>query len=135
MTAIAMLLYPGGTFVDPSTRGYSFFANFFSDLGATRTPSGATNTLSMILFTSALAIVGIGLAVFFVALTQFFRDSRSGPIFPTTGAVLGVIAGLCFVGVAFARTRSGDSHYCDARWRTLRPGVGQALLADRCLGR
>jgi hypothetical membrane protein len=94
MTAIAMLLYPGGTFVDPSTRGYSFFANFFSDLGATRTPSGATNTLSMILFASALAIVGIGLAVFFVALTEFFRDSRSGPILPTTGAVLGVIAGL-----------------------------------------
>src|ERR1700678_3633252 len=101
MTTIAMLLYPGGTYTDPTTHGYSFFANFFSDLGATRTPSGAVNTLSMILFTSSLTLVGIGLAVFFVALIQFFRDSRSGPLLPYAGALLGVIAGLCFVGVAF----------------------------------
>jgi hypothetical protein len=101
MTALAMLLYPGGTFIDPSTRGYSFFANFFSDLGATRTPSGATNTLSMVLFTSALTIVGFGLAVFFIALTQFFRNSRHGSLLPAVGAFLGVVAGLCFVGVAF----------------------------------
>ena len=63
-TALAMLCYPGSTFVDSGSHGYSFFANFFSGLGATRTPSGATNTFSMILFTSALAIVGIGLSVF-----------------------------------------------------------------------
>jgi hypothetical protein len=63
-TALAMLCYPGSTLVDSGAHGYSFFANFFSGLGATRTPSGATNTLSMILFTSALAIVGIGPSVF-----------------------------------------------------------------------
>jgi hypothetical membrane protein len=94
MSGVAMLLYPGGTYVDPITHGYSFFANFFSDLGATRTPSGAANTLSMILFTSALTIVGIGLDISFIALTQFFRDSRSGLLLPGTAALLGSIAGI-----------------------------------------
>ncbi len=31
-TAIAMALYPGGTFLDPHTVGHRFFANFFCDL-------------------------------------------------------------------------------------------------------
>lgn len=128
MTALAMLFYPGGTFVDSGTHGYSFFANFFSDLGATRTPSGAANTLSMILFTSALAIVGIGLAVFFLALTQFFRDLRSGSILPATGAFLGIIAGLCFLGVAFTPWDlhlAGHNHF--VRW-TFRTFLGAVLI-------
>jgi hypothetical protein len=100
MTAVAMLLYPGGTYLDPTTHGYSFFANFFSDLGATRTPSGAPNRLSMILFTSALTIVGIGLGVFFIALAQFFRDSKSSLLLPRTAALLGSVSGICFLGVA-----------------------------------
>jgi hypothetical protein len=139
MTALAMLLYPGGTFVDPSTRGYSFFANFFSDLGCTRTPSGATNTLSMFLFTSALAIVGVGLAVFFVALTQFFSGSRSGPILSATGAILGVIAGVCFVGVAFTPWNlylAAHNHFVMWAFRTFLGAVllyGIAILRERTL--
>ena len=33
LTVIAMVFYPGGTHGDPTTKGYSFFRNFFSDLG------------------------------------------------------------------------------------------------------
>lgn len=139
MTALAMLVYPGGTYTDHTTHGYSFFANFFSDLGATRTPSGAANTLSMTLFTSSLAIVGIGLAVFFIALTQFFRDSRSGPLLPSFGAFLGAIAGLCFVGVALTPWNlhlAAHNHFVMWAFRTFLGAVliyGIAILRERNL--
>jgi len=143
MTALAMLLYPGGTYTDHATHGYSFFHNFFSDLGATRTPSGAANTLSMILFTSSLAIVGFGLAVFFIALIQFFRDSRSGPLLPpllpTVGAFLGVVAGLSFIGVAFTPWNlhlAAHNHFVMWAFRTFLGAVliyGIAVLRERAL--
>jgi hypothetical membrane protein len=139
MTAIAMLLYPGGTYTDHTTRGYSFFANFFSDLGATRTPSGAANTLSMILLTSSLSLVGISLAFFFVALIQFFRDSRSGLLLPYVGALLGVIAGLCFLGVAFTPWNlylAAHNHFVMWAFRTFLGAVltyGIAILRERAL--
>ena len=139
MTAVAMLLYPGGTYVDPTAHGYSFFANFFSDLGATRTPSGAANTFSLILFTSALTIVGLGLAVFFVALTQFFRDGRPSAILPRTAALLGVVAGLCFIGVAFTPWNlylAAHNHFVMWAFRTFLGAVltyGIAILRERTL--
>lgn len=139
MTAVAMFLYPGGTYLDPTTHGYSFFGNFFSDLGATRTPSGAANTLPMILFTSALTIVGVGLAVFFIALTKFFRDTRSSAILPRTAALLGVVAGLCFIGVAFTPWNlylAAHNHFVMWAFRTFLGAVliyGIAILRERTL--
>jgi hypothetical membrane protein len=139
MTAIAMLLYPGGTYVDPATQGYSFFANFFSDLGSTSTPSGAANTHSMILFTLALTIVGIGLAVFFIALTQFFQDLRSSLLLPGTAALLGSVAGLCFIGVAFTPWNlylAAHNHFVMWAFRTFLGAVliyGIAILRERTL--
>jgi hypothetical membrane protein len=139
MTAVAMFLYPGGTYLDPTTHGYSFFANFFSDLGATRTPSGALNTFSMILFTSALTIVGLGLAVFFVALTQFFRNARPSAMLPRTAALLGVVAGLCFIGVAFTPWNlylAAHNHFVMWAFRTFLGAVliyGIAILRERAL--
>ncbi|MBA3540826.1 MAG: hypothetical protein H0T79_14535, partial [Deltaproteobacteria bacterium] len=46
LTGCAMVAYPGGAYYDPGTRHYDFFHNFLSDLGTTRTFSGATNYLS-----------------------------------------------------------------------------------------
>ena len=40
---VSMLLYPGGTVLDDSTRGYSLTRNFLSDLGSTVTYGGASN--------------------------------------------------------------------------------------------
>src|SRR5579863_5349516 len=66
LTALAMVLYPGGTVPVAATRGYQFFVNFFSDLGQTRTQSGAWNYPSMVLFTASMAMAGTGLGTFFV---------------------------------------------------------------------
>jgi hypothetical protein len=46
LTAIAMLVYPGGAVYEPDASRYLFFRNFFSDLGATITPSGRPNLAS-----------------------------------------------------------------------------------------
>jgi hypothetical protein len=101
LTLVAMLFYPGGTVADPSTRGYSFFTNFFSELGLTRTHSGGPNTVSFMLFFVALTLVGTGLALFFIAFRSFFVGSRAGKVLSAIGTLFGVLSGICFAGVAW----------------------------------
>ena len=101
LTATAMVLYPGGTATDSTSQGYSFFRNFFSDLGMTRTPSGSPNYISQTLLTFALTTVGVGLAIFFLALVRFFVGSRSGRWLSGLASLFGIITGICFIGVAF----------------------------------
>jgi hypothetical membrane protein len=102
LTVVAMFSYPGGTFVDPHSKGYSFFRNFFSDLGRTQTHSGDSNTVSAILFFVALTLVGLGLATFFLAMPRFFRQAVAGPahLLSRLGSAAGILSGLSFVGVA-----------------------------------
>jgi hypothetical membrane protein len=100
LTAVAMLLYPGGTKTDHSTPGYSFFQNFFSDLGLTKAWSGESNGISSVLFIVALSLAGAMLALFFVAFAQFFNQSLRGQLLSRLGSVAGVISGICFVGIA-----------------------------------
>ena len=101
LTFIAMLTYPGGTFTDGTTVGYSFFQNFFSDLGRVTAPNGQSNRASMILFFTAETVVGIGMVFFFVAFREFFKADRTGKWVSLLGTVVGIASGLCFAGVAF----------------------------------
>lgn len=101
LTLIAMLFYPGGTMTDPTTSGYSFFANVLSELGMTETHAGQPNTVSRVLFTVTLSLTGVGMAAFFLAFRQFFVDTRSGRILSGTGSVFGVVCAICLVGAAF----------------------------------
>jgi hypothetical membrane protein len=100
MTVVAMFFYPGGTWVDPNTHGYSLTENFFSDLGRWTTRSGASSPVSATLFLFALTLAGCGLTLFFIAFPQFFQKSRSQLVLSISGSVFGVLSGLCFVGVA-----------------------------------
>jgi hypothetical membrane protein len=100
LTVAAMLFYPGGTLTDPTTSGYSFFANYFSDLGLTWTHARVRNTVSAIPFIAALTMAGGGLVLFFLAFPRFFAGSRWAKLLSGIGSTFGVIAGICFVGVA-----------------------------------
>lgn len=112
-----MLLYPGGTFNDQTSQGYSFFNNFFSDLGMTETRNNASNTTSMVLFTAALTAVGIALAIFFIAFAQLFIGEGSSKWLSTLGAIFGVVAGICFIGVAFTPWNLYlEAHNLFVRW-------------------
>ncbi len=101
LTVIAMFFYPGGSISDPTTKGYSFFGNFFSELGYIHTKSGAANPVGAPLFFIALLMAGTGMILFFAAFPQFFQATRSGRVLSLLGTASGVTSGLCFVGVAF----------------------------------
>jgi hypothetical protein len=99
MTVTAMLFYPGGTYSDPNTHGYSFFENFFSELGLLHTHLGGQKILSLALFVPALVMVGAGLILFFLAFPQFFQQVRTARTLSWIGSGLGILSGLCFIGV------------------------------------
>ena len=67
---IAMLLYPGGTYLDSSTEGYQFFHNFFSNLGEWTARNGETNTVSATLFNSSLVIFALSYFSFFISFLK-----------------------------------------------------------------
>ena len=101
LTALAMLLYRGGNYLDPDSRGHSFVRNFFRDLGLTRTYGGESNLAPLILFTVALTGAGIGLALFFNVFRSFFARTRLQRILAWAGTFAGWVASLCFIGVAW----------------------------------
>jgi hypothetical membrane protein len=101
LTLLAMVVYPGGTVADPTTKGYSFFCNFFSDLGRTVTPRGEPNTASLALFVVALTLAGLGLVLFFLMMPSLFRRPHPVRVCSLAGSFFGVVSGLSFAGVAF----------------------------------
>lgn len=101
LTGLAMLVYAGGNSQDHAAKGYHFFYNFFSDLGRTVAYNGQTNWASAGLFFVALSLAGICLVAFFLTFQGFFRRNLIQHILAWIGTVLGVVAGLCFAGVAF----------------------------------
>ena len=102
LTVIAMLTYPGGTYSDFNTRGYSFFQNFFSELGLVRTHTGEPKTVSLVLFIIAMILSGSGMIAFFTVFPLFFQSTTINRSLSLFGSGLGILSGVCFIGVALA---------------------------------
>lgn len=99
----SMLLYPGGTRLDPGTVGYSFTQNPFSELGRTVARNGESNRASATLFVLGLTPAGLGLAAFFMALLPLVSSgSRIATWLARLGCVAGIIAGAAYVAVAWS---------------------------------
>ncbi len=92
-----MLAYAGGTRLDPNSSGYSFFLNFFSDLGRTNS-FGNPNTISFLLFLLTLFIASFGVAVFFMAINSTINVGNSDLMKKTS--ILGVLIAILFCFVA-----------------------------------
>jgi len=87
----AMFCYPGGTFRDRSTQGYSWSQNFLSDLGATVAWDGRPNRSSAALFAAGfglLALSGAIGAVGFVRLHLASPPARRAARVAGTAGVL-----------------------------------------------
>jgi hypothetical protein len=97
---MAMFFYPGGTSIDRDRISYSFFENFFSDLGMAQTYAGEPNTLSQLLFTSALVLVGIVLIIFFLIIASYFNESKLERNSSRIGSIAGILAGMACIGIA-----------------------------------
>ena len=100
LTVIGMLVYPGGSYYDHHADHYVFLANFFSDLGATRTQAGASNVLACALFVIALGSLSLALINFWPAATCISGGATTHRRTVLTSQVMAVLAGLCFIGVA-----------------------------------
>jgi hypothetical membrane protein len=101
LTLIAMLTYAGGTPLDHTAPGYSFTQNFLSNLGMLTAESGRSNWVSAALFFIALGAAGACLAIFFSLFPRMFQNNRLQRVLSLIGSVLGVLAGICFIGIAF----------------------------------
>ena len=107
LSTLAMAYYPGGTIHDRGTIGYSFWHNYFNDLGRMRSWSGAPNGRSNLFFQSGLLLAGSGLAAFFLVLPALFRDADA-KMLALASSVAGMVAALCYAGIALTPL---DAHY------------------------
>ncbi len=102
LTTLAMLTYTGGSVDNHAVKGYSFSHNFLSNLGMLTTPSGNPNWVSAVLFFISLAAAGACLVIFFILFPRFFHTTRLQSILSLVGSFFGVLAGISFIGIAFA---------------------------------
>lgn len=101
LTGLAMISYPGGSIYDKTAIHYNFSENFFSDLGATETISGKQNTVSNILFISALGSIGIVLIYFSGIWRAMDTDIHKLEYIGYLSKIFLVISGISFIGIAF----------------------------------
>jgi hypothetical protein len=102
LTILAMLTYAGGSVDNQSAASYSFTRNFLSNLGMLTAYSGQSNWISAALFFIALAAAGGCLVVFFLIFRLFFQAKNLQRILSLAGTIIGILAGICFIGIAFA---------------------------------
>lgn len=95
-----MTIYPGGTIHDHGLTSYSFFTNYFSDLGRTRTFNGTSNWACHTLFKTTLTISGICIMLFFITLSSFFENGLT-KVMAILATFFGIIAGGCYIGLAW----------------------------------
>ena len=88
---VAMFLYPGSTYLNSLSSGYSFTQNFLSDLGRTLTFSGEVNFLSSLLFNMSLIFTGSVFALFYLQVRKVFNSEKQ-KILAFIGSFFGVLA-------------------------------------------
>jgi hypothetical membrane protein len=101
LSITAMLLYPGGTVLDASTRGYSLTQNFLSDLGMTVAYGGRPNRVGAILFTVSLLVLVLGLGGALAGFVKRYAVEPAARRFAIAAGAVGLAASAAFVGVAF----------------------------------
>jgi hypothetical protein len=100
LTAVAMLVYPGGAVYQLDANRYLFLRNFFSDLGATITPSGRPNLLSHVLFAVALGSVGLALILASSNWKVIVARRQAARAAGVASQIVEIVAGLGFIGIA-----------------------------------
>ena len=101
-TILGMFFYAGGTYLDPSVPGYSFFGNFISDIGRIVAYSGESNLVAFIFFNFAFFIVGVSLIPSFIVFPGFFKSNRNLKVISIIGSIFGIFTAFCFLGITFA---------------------------------
>jgi hypothetical protein len=93
LATAAMLLYPGGTYLNPTARGYSFWQNSISDLGATVSWSGQRNYASPFLLAACASLL-LGAAGCFMVLLPIYSSSLLMRWLTRVASALVLVAGV-----------------------------------------
>ena len=110
---LAIVFYKGGTMNDPSSIGYSFTLNFFSDLGRYK----PENMISLVLFALALGICGIIFNIYFYYFIKLFPKNNIYHQMAKIGCVAGMLGGICFFAVGLTPTNTiVGPHIFFANW-------------------
>lgn len=96
-----MLFFPGGTILDHNTKGYSFFNNFFSELGRWRTHNGETKWISFFGFELALIFHSVAMFVFNLKFLEVTESKKLSKAAYYTALVSGSIFPFLLTGIAF----------------------------------
>jgi hypothetical membrane protein len=132
-SATAMWLYPGGTFLDPSTTRYLFFQNFLSDLGIATTWGRHSNRIGATLFVASELVLALVLIAFFAGLVRLHSAQTPSRRWARAGGAAGVLAGLAFVAAALLPAdRVLALHVQAAIWAFRAILVATALFAFAC---
>jgi hypothetical membrane protein len=101
MTGVAIALFPGGTYHDPLSHGYSWTRNFFSDLGRSHAYGDGDITASRWLFSLSLTMVGLIFLPFGVAWRSVLQAKTATRVASLTGTIGAVTAGISYVVIAW----------------------------------
>ena len=69
---ISIITYPGSTFFDHHSIGYSLTRNFLSDLGRTECFTGEINYFSSIIFNISIFLSGLVFVMFYINVRNIF---------------------------------------------------------------
>jgi hypothetical protein len=100
LTCFAMALYPGGTYLDPTTRGYSMFQNSLSDLGSGVSWSGQPNPGAWVHLAASIMLIA-GSAACFIGLVRAYSISPATTLLARLAGGLVAVAAIAMTGVAF----------------------------------
>jgi hypothetical protein len=128
----ATLLYPGGTWWDPTTRGASFWQNYLCDLGSDVALDGVPNPVGSRLSQAAMLVLAFGLVVHWWIVPRLFAPAARVPL----GRVVRALGVLSFGGtiavVVLPSSRFGELHGAMVIVAGL-PGLSAAVVATVAL--
>ena len=99
---IAIIFYPGGTYLDDSSKVYIFHENFLSDLGRLYSWNSSQNFISFFFFNFAFIQIGLTYIIFFMNLVSIFKQEKNIYYLSIIASIFGVLGGLFILGVGLA---------------------------------
>ena len=109
---ISMVIYPGGTIIEPETKGYSFFYNFLSNLGESTAKNGEDNIVSAYLFNSSMLTLSVSYFLFYVSYLRIqlkFNRNKILNFFSFSTIIISLVS-FVLVGVFSADNSTFDIH-------------------------
>lgn len=100
LAAGAMVRYPGGTGLDPSSTGYSLQRNFLSDLGMTVAYDGRSNRLGALCFVLSLGTLVVAMGGCLIGFLRFYALEPRARRLARAASAVGFVVCAAFGAVA-----------------------------------